>query len=59
MNLGSIVVLLSLFALAACSEPLEFAEWTIGEVPVGGAETSGSCPLLRRKAGEWTSIPPA
>ena len=34
MNLRAIVVLLTLFAAAACSEPLEFADWTI-PVPEG------------------------
>ena len=34
MNLRSIVVLLALLAAAACSEPLEFADWTIA-VPEG------------------------
>jgi len=34
MNLRSIVAMLALLAAVACSEPLEFADWTI-EVPEG------------------------
>ena len=43
MNLRLIVVLLALFGAAACSEPLEFADWTI-PVPEG-TEVFGYAPV--------------